>query len=473
MLKPSNLLIGLDQKIRILDYGVGALLSLGDSESLVDTRSTANVLAAGLDCVSPECILDPSKQSGAGDQYSLGCVLYFCLAGRLPFDGSAAEKLQAHQMKEAEPIRSINPEVAENLADIIAKLMQKTPSARYANMQELIAALSAVVGREVVKTSTLDPNPLRPAPTASGLHRLPVGGEAGSPIPPPVQSSLIGQPPTPRSTMSGLHRLPVGGDAGTPIPPALPAPSVIPPSASRPTPSEMHPLQPGRETVFPGESRPTQMPGEPKAESAIHPLPGSPAAPRDSGPVPMAGDNQPPPSVQDDKSSVVPLPLPDSLRAATPPSASTPSGIHPTPAGQFKVSPPGSGANKGPGPGSPKESGVTLIPGSTQILGKVARRAASEFSVFDMPPLDFPSAPPPPQEAAPMPPIPKIQMPASPERLEPTQDQVEAEPPPSSPSNPAEPQPTFEERFGKNGTIILVSIVLVLVFLIGYIVFQH
>src|SRR5207245_8240780 len=48
MLKPANLLVGPDQQIRILDFGVGALLAQGEEESLVDTRSTANVLASGL-----------------------------------------------------------------------------------------------------------------------------------------------------------------------------------------------------------------------------------------------------------------------------------------------------------------------------------------------------------------------------------------------------------------------------------------
>jgi len=145
MLKPANLLVGPDQQIRILDFGVGALLAQGEEESLVDTRSTANVLASGLDCVSPESILDPTQRTPAGDQYSLGCVLYFCLAGRLPFEGSAADKLQAHRTKQPDPIQSLNSAVPDALATVVDRLMQKDPSARYTDMKEVIAALQPIV----------------------------------------------------------------------------------------------------------------------------------------------------------------------------------------------------------------------------------------------------------------------------------------------------------------------------------------
>jgi serine/threonine protein kinase len=145
MLKPSNLLVGPDQQIRILDFGVGALLAQSEEESLVDTRSTANVLASGLDCVSPESILDPTQRTPAGDQYSLGCVLYFCLAGRLPFEGSAADKLQAHRSQQPDPIQSLNSAVPEALATVVERLMQKDPNARYAEMKEVIAVLQPIV----------------------------------------------------------------------------------------------------------------------------------------------------------------------------------------------------------------------------------------------------------------------------------------------------------------------------------------
>src|SRR5215831_8039635 len=109
LLKPSNLMVGPDGHVRILDLGIGSLLAETEGESLVDTMSSANSMASGLDCASPESIMDPNNLTPVGDQYSLGCILYYCLAGRYPFpDGSAVEKMMAHQTKEPEAIGDLN-----------------------------------------------------------------------------------------------------------------------------------------------------------------------------------------------------------------------------------------------------------------------------------------------------------------------------------------------------------------------------
>src|SRR5262245_57921668 len=72
LLKPSNLMVGQDHQMHILDFGIGCLLAETEGESLVDTMSTANSVASGLDCASPESIMDPTNLTPAGDQYSLG-----------------------------------------------------------------------------------------------------------------------------------------------------------------------------------------------------------------------------------------------------------------------------------------------------------------------------------------------------------------------------------------------------------------
>src|SRR5207248_3353102 len=143
LIKPSNLMIGTDMQVRILDFGIGSLLAESEGESLVDTMSTANSLTSGLDCASPESIMDPTQRTPAGDQYSLGCVLYYCLTGQYPFpEGSAVEKMMAHQFKQAPPLAELTPGAPADLVGVIEKLMQKKPEDRYHGVDEAMEALN-------------------------------------------------------------------------------------------------------------------------------------------------------------------------------------------------------------------------------------------------------------------------------------------------------------------------------------------
>jgi serine/threonine-protein kinase len=142
LLKPSNLMIGTDGKVRVVDLGIGSLLAETEGESLVDTMSTANAVSNVMDCVSPESILDPANLTPAADQYSLGCVLYFCLTGQYPFpDGTAVEKVVAHQTRQPRPVRELSADVPDGLAAVIDRLMQKTPAARYPSTAEVVEVL--------------------------------------------------------------------------------------------------------------------------------------------------------------------------------------------------------------------------------------------------------------------------------------------------------------------------------------------
>jgi serine/threonine-protein kinase len=171
LLKPSNIMIGLELQVYILDFGIGCLLAETEGESLVDTMSTANSVASGLDCASPESIMDPTNLTPAGDQYSLGCVLYFCLSGRFPFpDGTAAEKMTAHQFKEPVPVKELRSDVPDELAAVVERLMKKKPEDRYGSPVEVMDALrpfaapsltvGAVAARHVPRPASEGERPL-------------------------------------------------------------------------------------------------------------------------------------------------------------------------------------------------------------------------------------------------------------------------------------------------------------------------
>jgi serine/threonine protein kinase len=171
LLKPSNMMLGPDSQVHILDFGIGSLLAENEGESLVDTMSTANTMTSGLDCASPESIMEPTNRTAAGDQYSLGCCLYFFLTGRYPFpEGSAVEKMMAHQFKQPTPVKELAPDVPDELVEVVERLMQKTPEQRYANSDEVVEALRPLAAA---------PPPPRPRPTSGsgqGTLRRPDNG---------------------------------------------------------------------------------------------------------------------------------------------------------------------------------------------------------------------------------------------------------------------------------------------------------
>jgi serine/threonine-protein kinase len=138
LVKPPNLMLGTDAQIRILDSGVNALLV--DIEML-DTGSEAN-LTKVLDCSSPESIMEPTKVTPASDRYSLGCVLYYLLTSRYPFqDCGTSEKILAHQTRQPTPLQEVNARVPPALAAIVVQLMQKAPIDRYRSTAEVVDAL--------------------------------------------------------------------------------------------------------------------------------------------------------------------------------------------------------------------------------------------------------------------------------------------------------------------------------------------
>ncbi len=225
LLKPSNIMIGADSRVHILDFGIGCLLAETEGESLVDTMSTANSVASGLDCASPESIMDPTNLTPAGDQYSLGCVLYYALAGQYPFpEGSAAEKMVAHQFKEPTSLAELNPALPPALVAVVQRLLQKSPENRFANAAEVAEALRPLVGRAPAAIAPL------PRPQGRPMPPLPRREPRESAAPP----ASAGPParPMPAATSPEPSRPPLARPIA-PVAPSSPTPK--PPPSSLPT----------------------------------------------------------------------------------------------------------------------------------------------------------------------------------------------------------------------------------------------
>jgi serine/threonine-protein kinase len=229
LFKPSNVMIGSDNQARILDFGIGSLLVENDGESLVDTMSTANTLTSGLDCASPESIMEPTNRTPAGDQYSLGCVLYYALTGRVPFpEGSAVEKMMAHQTKDPVPVRELSPEVPQGLEDVIKKLMAKAPEARYSGCDEVVEALEPFLGDLTKIPGGVPGAQGGQSNSRGGMAGLSSGGRPGLPSrsTPGAKVTLPSKKPAP-SSAPGAGSVPP--NVRTPEPKAVPQPPAAPP----------------------------------------------------------------------------------------------------------------------------------------------------------------------------------------------------------------------------------------------------
>jgi serine/threonine-protein kinase len=249
LIKPSNVLVGPDNQARILDFGIGSLLVENEGESLVDTMSTANTLTSGLDCASPESIMEPTNRTPAGDQYSLGCVLYFCLTGQAPFpEGSAVEKMMAHQTREPVPVRDLAPGVPEGLAAVVAKLMAKNPDARYTACDEVVEALEAFVGDPAAIPGGVPGT--RPAAASQSSGRMPGLGGRGHGSGPKMPGLPQKPPLTPVPNPAGrLNPAGPPGSADRPLPGR--APAAAPAKAAGPLPSRASFQLPGGATDEP------------------------------------------------------------------------------------------------------------------------------------------------------------------------------------------------------------------------------
>jgi serine/threonine protein kinase len=154
LVNPANLLVGTDGQVRILDLGVGAILSenIADDESMLDTLSAAHATAGMIEYCAPETLNSPTLRDPSGDIYSFGCTFYFLLTGQLPFpDGNVVDKVLAHQTSPPPSTRAANPNVPGWLDDLIARLMAKAPSRRPASMDEVVTKLLAGTSEEYLE----------------------------------------------------------------------------------------------------------------------------------------------------------------------------------------------------------------------------------------------------------------------------------------------------------------------------------
>jgi serine/threonine protein kinase len=96
--------------------------------------------------IAPELALG-KKADHRADIYSLGVVMFEMITGRWPFQFDNPNLLMLAHISEAVPApRELNPACPPNLEKVILTCLEKSPDARYTDMQAMIDALSKILG---------------------------------------------------------------------------------------------------------------------------------------------------------------------------------------------------------------------------------------------------------------------------------------------------------------------------------------
>jgi eukaryotic-like serine/threonine-protein kinase len=136
-----NIMIDREGRVFVLDFGLAMMVNRTRLTTSTTTMGTAAYMA-------PEVALGRDADPRA-DLYGLGVVLYEALTGTLPFRHERAEgMLYAAVHQTPDPPSTRREGVPASLDRIVLSLLEKTPEARPANADELIAELRALAGVE-------------------------------------------------------------------------------------------------------------------------------------------------------------------------------------------------------------------------------------------------------------------------------------------------------------------------------------
>ena len=214
--KPGNILIerGSDDEsepdhVYLSDFGLSK-----HAASRSGLTATGEFMGT-IDYISPEQIRG-HPVDGRADIYSLGCVLYECLTGRVPFSKDInAAVIWAHVEEMPTAPSSVQPTLPPSIDHALAKALAKDPADRYATCRELVAAIRAalpgatpdvphsatVLSSRPATAEPVSPSLAGPAVSAA-LPPLPQLPHRTATPPPPLPSQAARRPPPahPRAT---------------------------------------------------------------------------------------------------------------------------------------------------------------------------------------------------------------------------------------------------------------------------------
>jgi len=130
--KPDNIMINLEGMAKLTDLGLA--MNKSDWHEDMDISGSPSYM-------SPEQFAGEELDTRS-DIYSLGVTLYQILTRKLPFDGSTIRTIaKQHFQEEAVAVNKINKEIPSAAANLVKKMLAKSPDDRFSDMEELLKAI--------------------------------------------------------------------------------------------------------------------------------------------------------------------------------------------------------------------------------------------------------------------------------------------------------------------------------------------
>ena len=198
-LKPDNLFLSAKGEgasvVKIVDFGISKIARAQSGTAPLVLTHKGLVMGTPL-YMSPEQAQAFSDVDGRADLYSLGAILFECLAGRPPHTGNGFEQvLIAICMTDAPDVRAIAPSVPDDVAEFVARALKRDRRERFASAAQMLDALHAIAPIEKTRV------PLEAADVEAlgAIASSSLGARASEPSSKPVsngarRSSQPGQP---------------------------------------------------------------------------------------------------------------------------------------------------------------------------------------------------------------------------------------------------------------------------------------
>ena len=141
-IKPQNILVDKQGYIKVSDFGIARMVGTHTSDGEKDG------VMGSVHYFSPEQARGETA-TFASDLYSVGCVLYEMLTGRVPFEGETQVSVaMQHVQSTAQPVRELAGDVSPSIESVVKKAMEKDPASRYSSALLMAQALHDALSPE-------------------------------------------------------------------------------------------------------------------------------------------------------------------------------------------------------------------------------------------------------------------------------------------------------------------------------------